>query len=107
MKTKVQSQLDKILRASVRNIYLVGGLVFAVWIAFFDDASLWQQHKLRDQLDVRRSERAYYKHEIQRLNQRLTELKSDPAALEKFARETYLFKKQGEDVFIIEETPAN
>jgi cell division protein DivIC len=33
-------------------------------------------------------------------------LQNDPAALEKFARERYLMKRDGEDVYIIEDSLA-
>ena len=36
----------------------------------------------------------------------LTDLQNDPAALEKFARERYLMKRDGEDVYIIEDSLA-
>jgi cell division protein FtsB len=45
----------------------------------------------------------YYQEEIKSLEEEMKELSSDPEQLEKFVREKYLFKKRGEDIFLIEE----
>ena len=45
-------------------------------------------------------------HKIEKAKQDLDNLQNSPAALEKFARERYLMKKDGEDIFIIEDSIA-
>jgi len=44
----------------------------------------------------------FYLDEIKENKEKLNELMSSPANLEKFAREKYLMKKDDEDVFVIE-----
>ena len=48
----------------------------------------------------------YYQTEIDKARKTLTELQTNPAALEKFARERYLMKKDGEDIFTLEDSTA-
>jgi hypothetical protein len=44
--------------------------------------------------------------EIEKTKKELQDLQNNPAALEKFAREHYLMKKDGEDIYIIEDSSA-
>jgi cell division protein FtsB len=46
--------------------------------------------------------KAYYTAEIAKERKALEELKSNPAAIEKYAREKYLMKRDNEDLFIIQ-----
>jgi cell division protein FtsB len=48
----------------------------------------------------------YYEDEIAKARKTLNDLQSNPAALEQFARERYLMKKDGEDIFILEDSTA-
>jgi cell division protein FtsB len=43
----------------------------------------------------------FYEEKIREDRAKLEELESNPANLEKFARENYLMKKDNEDIFII------
>ena len=46
--------------------------------------------------------KAYFASEISKEQKALEELKSNPAAIEKYAREKYMMKKDNEDLFIVE-----
>jgi cell division protein FtsB len=49
----------------------------------------------------------YYREETEKQRKELEALKNDPAALEKYAREKYLMKRDNEDLFLIpEKKPA-
>jgi len=52
------------------------------------------------------AKKRYYQTEIDKARKTLTDLQTDPAALEKFARERYLMKKEGEDIFTMEDSAA-
>ena len=52
------------------------------------------------------NKKRYYEEQIEKAKAELTDLQNDPAALEKFARERYLMKRDGEDVYIIEDSLA-
>ncbi len=77
-----------------------------VWVLFFDenDYITTQKSRLND-LATLSKKRAYYKREIETAQQELSDIQNSDDALEKFARERYLMKKNGEDIFIIE-TPT-
>jgi cell division protein FtsB len=45
--------------------------------------------------------KAYYEKQIEQTKKNLSELQNNPAALEKFAREKYLLKRDNEDIFVV------
>jgi cell division protein FtsB len=74
---------------------------FVVWMIFFDKNDLFSQYQYHQQLSKLRQERDFYQKETDKVNKDLGELNSNPAKLEKFAREKYLMKKDNEDVYVI------
>jgi cell division protein FtsB len=85
----------------IRNKYFIAGTLFIAWIIFFDQSNLidWANAII----DVRRQklEKRYYEQEIARTREKLRELQSNRDSLEKFARETYYYLEDGEEIFII------
>jgi len=75
------------------------GLV--VWLTFFDRNDIFTQYDLRQQVLKLEKERNYYLQEIIANNQAIDELHTNQKSLEKFARETYLMKRDNEDIFVI------
>jgi cell division protein FtsB len=45
--------------------------------------------------------KAYFEDQILIVRKELDQLKSNPAALEKYAREKYLMKRDNEDLFVV------
>ena len=84
-----------------RNKYFLALMVVLVWLVFFDTHSLVQQWRMNRQLRELRQERGFYLDEIERDSTAIDRLTRNPEELERFAREQYLMKKQGEDVFVI------
>lgn len=89
------------LPALLKNKYVIATAAFAVWIIFFDRNDLITQAGYMHQLYTLREQKAYLQQEIVRIDSDRNELQSDPAMLEKFAREKYLMKKEGEDVYLV------
>jgi len=89
------------LPSFMKNKYIIALVVALVWLAFFDKNNLIQQWRLRKQLIELRRDKNYYNEEIARDSTAIRELKENPEALERYARENYLMKKEGEDIFII------
>ncbi|WP_317206718.1 FtsB family cell division protein [Mucilaginibacter daejeonensis] len=85
----------------VRNKFFLVTVVFVVWMLFFDKNDLYTQYEHRQQLAKLEQERDFYTKETAKVAKDLDELSSNPAKLEKFAREKYLMKKANEDVFVI------
>ncbi len=86
-----------------KNKYFLVGLSVLVWFLFLDDNNFFYQLRLRKELRELKREKVYYQNEINNDSITIKDLRENPEALEKFAREKYLMKKEGEDVFLIEE----
>jgi cell division protein FtsB len=85
----------------LKNKFFLVTVVFIVWMFFFDKNDLYTQYEQRQQLRKLEQERDFYTKETAQVTKELDELSSNPAKLEKFAREKYLMKKANEDVFVI------
>ena len=48
-----------------------------------------------------KAQKIYYEKQTQVATEQLKELQTDPANLEKFAREKYFMKKNNEDVYVL------
>lgn len=99
------SKAVKIFRI-VANKYVIAIAVFAVLMLFVDRNNIFEQIQRRHQLNELLASKKFYQDEIEKTKQNLNGLKDD-AALEKYARETYLMKKKNEDLFIVDSTAAN
>jgi len=85
-----------------KNKFLIAGTAFVVWIVFFDENDLILQGRRRAELKELKASKTYYISEIAKERKALEELRSNPAAIEKYAREQYMMKRDNEDLFIIE-----
>ncbi|WP_461532712.1 FtsB family cell division protein [Sinomicrobium sp.] len=83
------------------NIYVIVLTVFAVWMIFFDTNSLLTHQELEKEIDKLEKQKDYLKKEIEYDKTIIRNLK-DESKIEKFAREEYFFKKENEDIYIIE-----
>ena len=92
--------LSPILRV-VRSFYFLTGVGFLGWMLVFDSNDLGRQFEIYQKWQELRSEKQYYLDNIEVVKRERAELMSSPALLEKFARERYLMKRPGEDVFLL------
>ena len=76
-------------------------LAFVVWMLFFDQNNWLRQLSLSSELNETKRQEQYYKNEISSDSLKLHELTSNDESVEKLAREKYLMKKDGEEVFLI------
>ena len=77
---------------------------FTVWILFFDARDFITSHfRERGELLKLEQSKKYYEQQITTTQHELEQLKSNPALLEKYAREKYLMKRDNEDLFVIRE----
>jgi len=86
----------------LRNKYSLSLILFFVWLMFFDSNNLIDRALHLRQMHQLEKDKIFYEEKIKDDRAKLEELESNPANLEKFAREHYLMKKDNEDVFIIE-----
>ncbi|MBS4013126.1 MAG: septum formation initiator family protein [Bacteroidetes bacterium] len=85
----------------LKNKYIIASLAVFIWLLFFDNNNFFQQYRFSQDIKRLQREKAYYIKEIEKDSIMRQELKENPEALEKFAREQYYLKKEGEDIFIV------
>jgi cell division protein DivIC len=93
----------KILRIFI-NKYFLTFVAFAVWMIFFDSNNILTRKKYGEKLKDLRQEKNYYRGEIVKDSTLTQKLLTDSLALEKYAREKYLMRRDKEDVYIVKDT---
>jgi len=85
------------------NKFLITGVAFSIWMVFFDQNNWSAQEERR--MELRETERniAWLQTEIAKMEADHRELTTNPARLEQHAREQYMMKRDGEDLYVIEE----
>src|SRR5580765_8442881 len=96
---KAKKIIQKLLPV-LKNKYVFTPLIFIIWLAFFDKNDFISIYSYRQQLKTLKKDNQYYMDEIKSNKEKLYELMSNKANLEKFAREKYLMKKDDEDIFV-------
>lgn len=86
------------------NKYFLATVFFLVWILFFDQRDFFQQRERQSELQKLETKKAYYQAEIQKTQAELDALQNNPETREKYAREKYGMKKEGEDIFLVEDS---
>lgn len=99
----MRERVWEIIKPLFRNKYFVTALIFIVWIGIFDQNNLWERYRMKRQINELEGQKEHYIEEIEQNNRKLEELKSNPANLEKFAREEYLMKRENEVIFVVNE----
>jgi hypothetical protein len=93
------------LLARFSNKYFICLSAFLAILFFFDKNDLITQAERRGELRDLRESKAWYDAQIQAETKELEGLKSNPAVLEKTAREKYLMKREQEELFLVPEKP--
>jgi len=93
-------QLNKIFSAkNWVNRYTITVLVFSIWVAVLDSKYSWvKQYKLTRQLDKMEENKKEYELKLAEARITYDDLMSNK---EKYAREKYFIRKQGEDIYIV------
>ena len=86
-----------------KNFYFITGMLFLFWMLFLDSNDLYTQFKLNSQLNSLENEKEFYEKKIEEVKKEREQLLTDSEALERFAREKYLMKKDSEDLYVIVE----
>jgi cell division protein FtsB len=84
----------------IKNKYFLTAIGIVVWLLFFDKNDVFSQYDLIEKCRKLQKEKEYYLVEIENNKRNLNELQTNKKSLETFARETYLMKKENEDVFV-------
>ena len=83
------------------NKYLLATVGFVIWMLFFDRNDIFVQRERSRELKALEQSKVYYTKQIAEERKFSEDLEKDPAAIEKFAREQYKMKRDGEDLFLI------
>ena len=83
------------------NKYVIVSLFFVTWMLFLDNYSYLDHRILNKEINELEDNKTYYQDEIRKDKNQIKKL-SNPAQIEKYAREKYYMKKDSEDIYIIE-----
>lgn len=86
----------------LRNKYFLAAAGFVIWILFFDRNDLFTQLQRRSELNELRQSKQYFEKQIAENRKFSKDLQFNASAIEKYAREKYLMKRDNEDLFIIQ-----
>ena len=84
----------------LKNKYVIVLLCMLVYLLFLEETDLFTLGKYKSKVNDLEGQKEYLDEEIVETRQSITELSTDEAALEKFAREQHYMKRDNEDVFV-------
>ena len=87
----------------LKSKYLISFAAFCVIVFFLDRNDVFTQFERRKELHQLQQSKEYYTTQISSERKELEALKSNPAVIEKYAREKYLMKRDNEELFLIPE----
>ena len=93
-------EIIKLLLLKLKSPFILIGLLFVLWMLFFDSNSYLNHNRLSNDINQLQKDKQHYKEEIKKDSIALEEL-SSPEGLEKYAREKYHMKKENEEIFPI------
>ena len=93
-------EIIKLLLLKLKSPFILIGLLFVLWMLFFDSNSYLNHKRLSNDINQLQKDKQHYKEEIKKDSIALEEL-SSPEGLEKYAREKYHMKKENEEIFLI------
>lgn len=85
----------------LRNKFFLAITCFVIWMLFFDRNDLFSQLERRSELREIRESKAYFLKQIAENRNFSNDLQFNAHAVEKYAREKYLMKRDNEDLFLI------
>ena len=104
LQKKKLHQLMKVFK-KLKNPYSIAyitiGSFFFVWMVFLDTHSLIVHQELNSEIENLNERKRFLENEIEKDNKLILDLKNIDS-LEKFAREKYGHKKNGETILIVE-----
>ena len=89
--------------AFLKNKYLLSFAAFCVVLLFLDKNDFFTQVDRRTELRELQQSKRHYTTQIAAERKELEALKTNPATVEKYAREKYLMKRDNEEIFLVSE----
>lgn len=103
MGKKIWFKLRGLLGQSKYIKYWVVACTFLVIMSFFDENNFFKRFSNQQEIQNLQDQLDYYEKYNASNREKINELQTNNANLEKFAREEHLMKRQNEDVFMIKE----
>ncbi len=97
---KIQTHIAN-LPPWLTNIYFICTAGFIIWMLAIDDNNVFNLYHKRAELNALLEKKKFFVEQIATTQKALSELSTNPATQEKFAREHYWMKRNNEDVFVI------
>ncbi len=91
--------------AFLKNKYFIAITVFGVVMLFLDKNDVFTQFARSKELRELQQSKRHYTEAVAAEQKELQALKTNPAILEKYAREKHLMKRDNEELFVISEKP--
>ena len=85
----------------LRNKYIAALIGFTILMLFIDHNDIFMQLDRRRQLNDLLASKRFYEQQIEQTKKNLSDLQNNSAALERYAREKYLLKRDNEDLFVV------
>lgn len=99
---KPRKALGRISRF-LTNKFFLATIGFLTIMLFLDENDLFSIVERRKELNDLELSKDHYNKELIELHKIRTDLETDPATIEKLAREKYLMKRNNEDIFLTED----
>lgn len=87
----------------LKNFYVLTGILFLIWMLFFDSNDLITQMRLSKKESELEKTKEFYLEKISEVKADREALLNNEDLLEKVAREKYFMKKPNEEVFVVVE----
>ena len=81
---------------------MLATLSFVIWMLFFDRNDVFTQMERKSELNQLKQSKQYFEKQITENRKFSKDLQFNASAIEKYAREKYLMKRDNEDLFIIQ-----
>ncbi|MFL5741414.1 MAG: FtsB family cell division protein [Flavisolibacter sp.] len=85
----------------VRNKYFLSFAAFVLWMLFFDRNDLFTQMERKKELREISRSKDFFSQRIAEDRKFSKDLQFNASAIEKYAREKYLMKRDNEEIFLI------
>ena len=86
----------------IYNKYFLAAALFVVWMLFFDRNDFFTQANRKNDLKQIEESKEYFAQKITEGKKFSMDMRSNADAVERFAREKYLMKRDNEDLFLIQ-----
>ncbi len=102
--SRIRQGFSRFWESRYRN-YIIVTILFLLWITVFSPNTVVDQVRAYRELRELRRMKDFYQKEIAENEALIKKFKTDPDFVETYGRETYLMKKDNEDIFLFVEEP--